>query len=124
MNKGYIIRNPIYPKAVVVFRGDSKKKMLKFFKQSFPEKHHKEIEDRFTSTYRGFTVILNCGDVLIHLTSKAGTGTIVHEAFHAVEFQLEHLGLEFTKPPNEAYAYYLDFLCKEIVNNLYQDRND
>lgn len=121
MNKGIVIHNPIYPKAVVVFRGDSKKKMLKFFKQSFPEQHHKEIEDRFTAAYKGFTVILDCGDVLIHLTNDAGTGTIVHECFHAVEFLFEYLGLEFGNPPNEAYAYYLAFLVKEVVNNLYDD---
>lgn len=120
MNNGIVITNPIYPKAVLVWKGDNKNKMIKFFSKHFKEDYQDSIKEAF----EGMTVILKNGDVLIHLTSKAGTGTIVHEAFHAVEFQLEHLGVEFTKPPNEAYSYYLDFLCKEIVNNLYQDRND
>jgi len=121
MNKGIVITNPIYPKAVVVFRGDSKKKMFKFFKESFPEKHHVEIEKGFKDTdYIGLTLILDSGDVLIHLTNEAGTGTIVHECFHATEFLFEKLGLEFHEPPNEPYAYYLAFLTKAIVNNLYE----
>ena len=121
MNKGIVIHNPIYPKAVVVFRGDNNKKMLKYFKSCYPEKYHQEIIDSFSNeVYKGFTVILDCGDILIHLTESAGTGSIVHECFHATEFMFNDLGIRFEEPPNEPYAYFIAFLVKEIVNNLYE----
>lgn len=124
MNKGIVIENPIYPQSVIVFRGEDSKKMFSFFKKSLGKdewkKHKNRIQQVFNSNYAGMTLSIIDSHCLIHLTEEAGSGCIAHEAFHATEFIFKDLDIKFGKVPNEPYAYFLGFLVKEIVNNLYK----
>lgn len=45
-------------------------------------------------------------------------GIIAHEALHGVAYLFRDIRLEFTDPSEEAFAYYLAFLVREITARL------
>lgn len=129
MNKGIVIENPIYPQAIVVYRGDDLEKMMDYYESLFKEDSEWElnkelIKQDFDGSYKGMSCryLGSKGkmDFIIHLTEVAGTGTICHEAFHAVESIFDSIGIEHCRKTSEAWAYFLAFITKEIVNNLYK----
>lgn len=45
-------------------------------------------------------------------------GTLAHEIFHAVTFILTRIGMSLTNESDEAYAYLIGYLTKEIYKHI------
>lgn len=52
----------------------------------------------------------------IWINPRAGSSTIAHEAFHAAYWVLGDRGLGLTAASEEAWAYYLGWLVRSMVN--------
>lgn len=75
-----------------------------------------------SSTTLGRTTLLPCNRTIIRLRSvpKSVTdyGTLAHEIFHAVTFILTRIGMSLTNESDEAYAYLIGYLTKEIYKHI------
>jgi hypothetical protein len=47
--------------------------------------------------------------------SVKGCGTIMHEVFHCVRSCFDEIGMKITEETNEAFAYYQEYIFKEIL---------
>lgn len=56
---------------------------------------------------------------VLWFSSKSGTGAIVHEVSHATIHTLENHFIEISSKTEEVFAYYADFLAREIVKKLW-----
>ncbi len=118
MNKSFIIKGTVYPFDIYVFVGPNLKKCHKFIKSFVPKEAREDVLKRFDNTYRAYTLQAVNGSVIIHYTVIPEIGLLCHEAFHACEFILEHIGITHTPETSEAYAYYLHHLVSEIDKNI------
>lgn len=67
-------------------------------------------DDAVASTY-----MVDDSDIVIWIRPEWKIGDIVHEAFHAMEFTLTSRGIN---TGGEAYAYYLDWIVRECLEQL------
>ena len=59
---------------------------------------------------------LSTGAILIRFKDDIDNpGIIAHEAFHAVIFLFEKIGIKFSYDSEEAYAYLIEYLTNEIL---------
>lgn len=58
-------------------------------------------------------------DVGIWFSDKPGGGTAAHEAFHASFHILSKSGLKLCGKSEEAFAYHLDWIVREIGNKVW-----
>lgn len=119
MSNTFQIEPSIYPFYINVCVG-SVDEATHFFKTCEEEMHHEAIEDFFDGDYSAYTVRLLNGDVCIHFmeTDEDLIPKVVHEAFHAVEFVFDRIGLAHSRASSEAYAYYLQYVFAEIYNKI------
>ena len=66
----------------------------------------------------GFNVYEHNGTEVCFIWSKGKDVSIIaHECMHAVGYVLRRKGIPFNADTDEAYAYLLQFLVKEIMSN-------
>lgn len=62
------------------------------------------------------------GQTLLWLNEKpnsvSGLATLNHEIFHCACFILERVGIVYSESSDEAYAYLIEYLTKQIYNKL------
>ncbi len=121
MNKSFIIKGTVYPFDVHVFVGDDLKKCHKFIKSFIPKKAREEILPKFDGDYSGYTLQAKNGSIIVHYVRVPELGLMCHEAFHAVEFILEHIGIKHNEHTSEAYAYYLHYLIEQLLIKIYDE---
>lgn len=65
----------------------------------------------------GYTIMIPDGSVIILLRSDMckDVSIIAHEAFHAVEFIMERVGILHSPETSEAFAYLLGYIVKKIM---------
>lgn len=68
-----------------------------------------------TAMLDGNQTILRLKDVPISVTDY---GTLAHEIFHAVVFILDRVGIELCRQSDEAYAYLIGYITKEIYKRI------
>ena len=62
-----------------------------------------------------FTVIESCGNLIgVIYTNSRKPDVVAHECLHAVSYFLRHKGIPLNDDTEEAYAYYLQFLVRQI----------
>ncbi len=120
-NNSFIIKGTVYPFDVHVFVGDDLKKCHKFIKSFISKESREEILPKFNGDYSGYTLQGKNGSIIIHYVRIPELGLMCHEAFHAVEFILEHIGIVHTPETSEAYAYYLHYLIDQLLINIYDE---
>lgn len=54
--------------------------------------------------------------IAIWINAHAGSSTIAHEAFHAAFYVLNYAGLGLSESSEEAWAYYIGWLVRGMVN--------
>ena len=115
------IKCDIYPSDVLVFVDERKKnikKLLKGINYSNKEISHtlKKIKQS-----NGRCRMMSDGLVVIILKSNINDfySKICHESFHASTFILDRIGVKFKLGvSDEAYAYLVGYISKEIFNKL------
>ena len=53
--------------------------------------------------------------IFIYLRKNAEWPTVVHELFHATEFIMLDVGQKTDTPPNEAWAYLIQWITEEYI---------
>jgi len=67
----------------------------------------------------GTTTMLEDGDVYIFLEKDAELDLAVHEIDHAIDFLWSDRGIEKLEGPDEAHAYMVQWLFREIYHKCY-----
>lgn len=125
MSKNFIIPLVIYPFDVMVSIAQSdddlKKEILKY-------KGTEEVKNNFdmckwnSPTNRGKTVCMGGKQTIIRLRYYPRTpeykGVLSHEVFHAAHFIMENLEMPLCNKNDEAYAYLIDYITKEIYKKI------
>lgn len=53
-----------------------------------------------------------------HVSDAHYLGVLAHECFHAAEFVLGHRGMALTDASDEAYAYYIAWMVRNVYKRL------
>ena len=70
------------------------------------------------------TFKLKTGCILIRFKDDIDNpGIVAHEAFHAIVYLFEKIGIEYAYESEEAYAYSLEYLTNQILK-IKSDEND
>ena len=80
-----------------------------------------EGEDLFGQTFeheykdhRAVFIVFNSKRNCPEMCDKITHGNVAHEAFHAVHYLLDTVGMKLTDESQEAYAYLLDWVVEEF----------
>ena len=111
------ITDNIYQKEIDIYVGDRVRS-----EQIIRKKYNLTSKDEiFPVTWGGGTLFLETPDgdmAFIIWFSCPISSYIAHECMHATYYILHGLGLDLTDNTQEAYAYYMGFLCKEIYSHI------
>jgi hypothetical protein len=116
----FIIDCQVYPFQILVYFGQDKKPLFKELSKRLP----KSIVDTLkTFEFKvGKSVMFPTGQTLLWLNEKpnsiSGLATLNHEIFHCACFILERVGIVYSESSDEAYAYLIEYLTKQIYNEL------
>lgn len=117
----FIIPLVVYPFDVMVSISESDESLFAKLK-----KMGVDISDTnlhvYSDTQRGRTILFKGNQSLIRMYELRDTpdwyGHLAHEIFHAVEFIMERIGAKLTAESDEAYAYLVGYLTKEIHKKI------
>ena len=116
----FIIDCQVYPFQILVYFGQDKKPLFKELSKRLPKscvKNLKKLEFK-----AGKSVMFTNGQTLLWLNEKpnsiSGLATLNHEIFHCACFILERVGFVYSESSDEAYAYLIEYLTKQIYNEL------
>lgn len=120
------IKQPIYPYKVWVSdeEGDAiNSKFVTKYEMDFPR----------TSVMRTFQDVGYKGDIgaliwinkeLLHYYYRNTISSIVaHEAIHATNIMFTYLGASYTLDEDEHFAYFVQFITKQILDILYPNKD-
>lgn len=115
----FVVSWQIFPFDVLVCLGNPKKEILKWINRTKYKLSEGEVE-AITITGMGRTIILRGGQTILWLKNypKAGSGTLAHEIFHAVEMVTDRMGIKLSQDSDETFAYMVQYLTNEIVKKL------
>lgn len=116
----FIIDCQVYPFQILVYFGQDKKPLYKELKKRLPKS---AIDTLKTFDFKvGKSVMFPTGQTLLWLNEKpnsvSGLATLNHEIFHCACFILERVGIVYSESSDEAYAYLIEYLTKQIYNEL------
>jgi len=116
----FIIDCQVYPFQILVYFGQDKKPLFKELSKRLPKS---AIDTLKTFEFKvGKSVMFTTGQTLLWLNEKpnsvSGLATLNHEIFHCVCFILERVGIVYSESSDEAYAYLIEYLTKQIYNEL------
>lgn len=116
----FIINCAIYPFDILVHIGDNKKPLLKELSKYIKKKELKEISAyNFT---RGNAIMLDGGQLVLTINKEESLpqfiATLSHEIFHCVTFIMARIKLKHNKNTEEAFAYLIEYITKEILNRV------
>ena len=116
----FIIDCQVYPFQILVYFGQDKKPLYKELKKRLPKS---AIDTLKTFDFKvGKSVMFPNGQTLLWLNEKpnsvSGLATLNHEIFHCACFILERVGIVYSESSDEAYAYLIEYLTKQIYNEL------
>jgi hypothetical protein len=119
----FIIPLVVYPFDVMVSIDESDKVLLTRLLTNGNKAEDCMLLMNLSKTTQGRTVILPSNQTVIRFRTQAKKvdmiNNIVHEAFHATTFVLERVGMTMDlNTSDEAYAYLLAYLTKEICKKL------
>lgn len=112
----FIIKYQVYPFDMMVVFCEDPKDLIAHLSKTFD----KEAMDFIKSLAFGIgkTIMTPTGQTILWLNKKPETcfehGTLQHEIFHAVCFLMDRIGIVFSKESDEAFAYMIGYITKEI----------
>lgn len=124
MFKSRLIVDNVYQRQTLFICCKTKQEYAKAFYYAFREQLQDEndiisCDDFFESESNiGRTIFERNVCIIIIKGEQTKFEYIAHEIFHAVEYHFEKIGLPHSESSSEAWAYYIQFLTKEILENL------
>lgn len=115
----FILPLVIYPFDIMVSLGQSDDELKASLKEWGIE--WDEILE-MAPTGLGRTAMLDGNQTVLRLTnvpvSVTDYGTLAHEIFHAVAFIMDRVGMVLCRQSDEAYAYLIGYVTKEIYKRI------
>ncbi|MFA6096718.1 MAG: hypothetical protein WC788_03780 [Candidatus Paceibacterota bacterium] len=108
----FVISWGIYPFDVMISIGTTTEEVIKAITKLGCELSDNE-KKLLEVTGRGRTVMLENGQTVIRLKSYSQS-VLAHEIFHAVCFLFDRIGITFSSDSDEAFAYAIEYLTREI----------
>jgi hypothetical protein len=117
MLPSFIVDCGIYPFDVFCYFAEDKEPMYKKLRKWLPESDIQELRKFDYGTAK--SVMFPTGQLLLYMKSKPVTyfeyGTLAHEIFHLACFVMERVGIKYSYDSDEAFAYLIGYLTKEIM---------
>lgn len=118
-SKIFIVKYHLFPFDVLVCLGSKREEILKHLKKytfKLTEKEEKQLQ----MEGNGRTLILEGNQTILwtRYYPRAGSGTLAHEIFHAVDFLTAKVGINLVAGSEEVYAYAIQYLTNEIFKQL------
>lgn len=122
MNIFKVIPIDVYGHDIVVSIGQTDNDLYEHIKENISEK---KFDKRFSNQKSIATTFkLKTGCILIRFKDNIDNpGIVAHEAFHAIVYLFEKIGIEYAYQSEEAYAYALEYLTNQILK-IKTDEND
>lgn len=119
MKKIFFVDWEVFPFSVMVCLGSTREDIFRQIKKS---KYHLDDDEKEHLVMRGGgkTVMLKGGGTIIWLRHypKKGSGVLVHEITHAVQFLLDRVGIKVGENCDELPAYMTEYLNNKIVEKI------
>ena len=114
MNIFKVIPIEVYGHDIVVSIGQTDSDLYEHIKENISEK---KFDKRFSNQKSIATTFkLKTGCILIRFKDNIDNpGIVAHEAFHAIVYLFEKIGIEYAYESEEAYAYALEYLTNQIL---------
>jgi hypothetical protein len=117
----FVIPLVIYPFDVMVSLGETDEQL----KKAWVGKYNLEWRDDMILSGNGKCIITDGNQTLIRAryypTDNQDCGTLQHEIFHAVSMVLDAMGMKLEiMVSDEAYAYLIGYLTKQIYDRIWQ----
>ena len=114
MNVFRVIPIDVYGHDIVVSIGQTDEGLYEDIKENISEKKFNKIIANQKSIATTFKLKTGC--ILIRFKDDIDSpGIVAHEAFHAIVYLFEKIGIEFAYESEEAYAYALEYLTNQIL---------
>lgn len=110
------IFEPVYQQNYYYFNCKTEKDYNRLLKMRF------KLDRKVRGRDGGFEVYENTGTDVGFIWTRNGNN-LAHECFHAISYCLRRSGIELSDATEESYAYLLQFLVKEIKEQL-RSKND
>jgi hypothetical protein len=121
MNIFKIIPLDVFAHDIVVSIGQSDEDLYEEIKENISKK---KFDKRMANQKSIATTFkLKTGAILIRFKDDIDNpGIVAHEAFHAIVYLFEKIGIDFAYESEEAYAYSLEYLTTQILK-IKEDEN-
>lgn len=115
--KRILIKDPIYHATFLVQRGGDAQSLIDSLAKRLKVETWQLSK---ANRYGHFAAYRPHKDCAIWLHSRAGVGVLSHECLHAVNYLFsECLDCSLCEKTEEVFAYYIEFLTREITRQLY-----
>lgn len=118
--KTFLIDYTLYPFHVLVST-DSYENVLKRLSTYDLELDDEDIE-ALKMDGRARCVMIKDGGTVVRLSNEPDSpehiGDLVHECFHAVFFLFNRIGISLSRDSDEAFAYAIEYLAREILKQF------
>jgi len=124
MNVFKIIPIDLYGHDIVVSIGQIDDDLYDLIKENISRKRFDKLLGNQTAI--ATTSKFKNGCIIIRFSKDIkDIGIVAHEAFHAIIFLFEKIGIQFSYQSEEAYAYALEFLVNQIlkIKEEYENNN-
>ncbi|RJQ33884.1 hypothetical protein C4568_03725 [Candidatus Parcubacteria bacterium] len=121
--KPFVVTHGSYPFDVMVCIGTTHAEVIKALNKKMGRKMDKEEADYLELHSIGRTVMLDGGQTILMAEDLKNNpdfhANLSHEILHAVSFLFDRVGLPHTTQGDEAWAYQVGHLTREIYKHLY-----
>jgi hypothetical protein len=121
MNIFKVIPLEVFGHDIIVSIGQSDEDLYEEIKENISKK---KFDKKMTNQKSIATTFkLKTGCILIRFKDDIDNpGIVAHEAFHAIVYLFEKIGIEYAYQSEEAYAYSLEYLTNQILK-IKEDAN-
>jgi len=117
----FVINYQVYPHELMVVCEYPFDEFERILKDYIPDNCHDDIE-LFKDESGATTMMFDCGITVIYFkpgcTEEQVQRFIVHEAFHATLYLMDHIGATLTKSSEESYAYLIQYIVEQMTKRI------
>jgi len=120
-HKIFKISYQVYPFDVLVCIGSTMEEILKYLDSKYGIVLQEDDKVLLELNGEGKTLMLDSNQTILRLKKLNKTaeslGYLTHEVFHAVDMLFRKINIRLSEDSDEAYAYAIQYLVKEIYNS-------